>query len=83
MPLSLTVNQKALLAELLREGEDVIGPIVERVRWRLFREFEKADISGRIEIGHQVDALAAVSRELQIILNEVNESGRIDRLNTG
>ena len=64
-------------------GVDVIGEIISGVRWRLFKEFEKADEPGRVDIGHQLDALAEVRRELQTIINEVSESGRIDRLRAG
>lgn len=64
-------------------GGDQSTPVLEMIsdaaRWRLFQEFAKADPMRRMEIGAELDALAVVMREFQVIANEVAVSGRIER----
>lgn len=76
--LQLNHDQKMMLAEL-GDGE-VIDAIIEGARQRVFKEFEKADPMERMQIGAKLDALADVRRELQSVINEASESGRIARI---
>jgi hypothetical protein len=61
----------AQLAAVRDLDHDALDAIFDALRWKLFRDFERADASGRFQIGHQLDVVALVRRDMMSAINEV------------
>ena len=86
MPEPLSSAQKQLIAELAG-ADGMLDKVFDLVKVSLFHEFEKVEATGldspdkkdhaRLAIGHKIDALRDVRRELVKIINGVVADGRI------
>lgn len=68
--------------DLLREmGErELLERFTESAEVRLFNEFKTGDVETRRHTGYKLDALAALSKEIQSAINEaIRNVGRSDR----